>query len=172
MEWKEKIEVPVKITGEPGEEQVRELLQRASYVSIKRDGLGNWMGALMDHQGWEIERLFYQNADPGDTNHDDDGPISLCRSWGPLSPKENQADMRVSQEWGSLAVGVLHDIAACARQVLEQELAKCWQQEHVSQYSVLVASTASGPCRSLFDVARDDPVVLPILRDKIKEELP
>jgi hypothetical protein len=172
MKWREKIELSVKLAGEPGEEQVRQLLARASHVSIERDCLGNWQAYLVDHGAQDFVRLFYQNAGSGDTNQDEDGPISLCRSWDPIVPEDNEADLRLSPEWGSLACGVLHDIAACARQVLERELGQRWANEYVSQYSVVVAATPSGPCRSLFEVARDDPTVLPVLRDKVREELP
>lgn len=171
MDWQEKIEIAVKIAGEPGEEQVRDLLQRASHIAINRDGLGNWHGDLIDHKGFTIERLFYQNAGPDDKNQDDDGPISLCRSWDPAVPDHNEADMRISPEWGSLAAGVFHDIAACTKQALEEELGQRWMHEYGGCYSVLVASTPSGPVRSLFAVARDDPTILPVLRDAIREAL-
>lgn len=172
MDWKEKVELRVRLQGEPGEPQVRELLARVSHVSIERDALGNWQALLVDREGLDVERLFYQNAEPTDENHDDDGPISLCRSWDPRVPLENEADLRISPEWGSLAAGVLHDIAAAAKQVLEEELAQRWMNEYGCCYAVVVASSASGPVRDLHAVARDDPSVLPVLRDRWREELP
>lgn len=172
MDAQTKVEIPLHIQGEPGEEQVRQLLQRASHVYLSRDGLRNWTASLVGKDGWVIERLFYQNPNPGDANGDEHGPIRICHQLHAYLPVDNEADMRLSPEWGSRAVALLQDIARSARNALKDELALRWNRAEGVAHCVLVSSSTLGRLRDLTTVARDDPAIIPILRDAWRETLP